>query len=287
MDINVAIQVITALNVSITVSNDINVAVEIPQSVSASFTDAEVFESDGLTSVAVLGSGDTFNIPKHDIILPDGVVEQSDEFNVDFNLAIVYDFPHHSGIDISYRTGDEQDIWDTIFSSGLLPAVGERALLDVDDFTKLLTKNSFGTLERFTNDLGLLTYDGSGGETIDYVVDNLTGLAFLRLLQTVISGGNGNASWNDQIDGALAWTQGVYSDFFLPSNNQIFSIQRNEPGTKVYNYTPFSSNTSTTPWTSTTSNASTGRAFRCNRDGEVQDSPKGDSRNAYYCRKHF
>ncbi len=249
------------------------------------FVKAKVFESDGLTLVIELDSGETFSIQKHDILLPDSTIHQSDEFNEDFQLPIAYSFPMPGGRTTSFRTGDEFDIWQTVFNNGLVAAVGERALIDPNDFEKLLTKNVFGTLERFTNDKGLLTYDGSGGETVNYAIDHCCGLAWLTLAQSDIPLGNGSLNWDGHIDGALAWTQGVYSDFFLPSLRQLETIMK--LAGKTFNYAPFSTNANTTHWTSTTTIISTLQAYRNNRDAGIFDDVKTGLRNAYYCRKHF
>jgi len=253
------------------------------------FVDVKIFESDGITLVAEKGSGETFNISKHDILLPDGTVHQSDEFNVDFNLPITYNFPQPGGSVIIRRTGDELDIWGTIFASGVIPSVGERVLFDPDDFLKILTENAFGNFDRFTNDVGTTTsYTGGEGETARYTIDHATGLAWLTQNQRDISGGIGDANWDDNIDNALVWVQGPYDDFFLPSFHQLSTIMKRGTG-QTLDYAPFSVTVNIQYWTSTTAISPTTEAFVINRLGIVNDNAKTtvSSRNALYCRKHY
>ncbi len=202
--------------------------------------------------------------------------------------AIVYNFPPPSGADLVHRTGDELDIWQTIFNNGILPNVGTRALPDPNDFTKLLTLNAFGTLEKFTNDKGLLTYDGSGGETVDYVINHNNGIAYLTLTQEFISGGNANTNWDNHIDGALAWVQGVYSDFFLPSFDQLSDIADRGSAGRAFDYPPFNTTDGTQIWMSSTAIVSNNEAYRTDRNSGIGDDLKtASNKTAYYCRKHF
>lgn len=284
--IDVAIDVLPDVDVAISTTDEVDVEIDIPQG--ASFTNAKVFKSAGIILVEELGSGESFDIPKHKILLPDGSIHQSDEFDEDFQLPIIYNFPPPSGADVIYRTGDELDIWQTVFLNGVLPSVGQRVLADPNNFTKLLTKNAFDNLEKFTNDLGGSTYDGSGGETVDYTVNHYNGIGYLIKNQRDISGGIGDANWNDNIDNALAWVQGPYSDFFLPYFDALTDIAKRGTGT-AFNYAPFSVSTNLQYWTSTTAISPTTEAYVVNRLGVVSDNGKGvtSSRNAFYCRKHF
>ena len=76
------------IRVAVTINTGIAVAVSFANTVvgvPAPFVDVKIFESDGITLVVEKGSGETFNIPTHDIFRPDGVtVIQADEFNEDF-----------------------------------------------------------------------------------------------------------------------------------------------------------------------------------------------------------
>lgn len=135
---------------------------------------------------------------------------------------------------------------------------GRAPILDPADFTKLKSIlvlgvesnfNIFGTLDRFTNDLGGTTYDGSGGETVNYVLDNYTGLGWKRTSE---------ASMNlaPALVLAEASTFGGFSDWRMANLQEyvsIFPVGNNV--SRILNYAPWSTTTESV-WCSTRSTSS-------------------------------
>lgn len=71
---------------------------------------------------------------------------------------------------------------------------GKVPVIDMSNPNNLLTTNAFGNNRRFTNDLGGLTFDGSGGETPDYFIDHFTGLGYILDITAINYGANVSAA---------------------------------------------------------------------------------------------
>jgi len=159
--------------------------------------------------------------------------------------GIAYKRPSNDGQTVSYRTSD--DGWHLVNGTYdyTPPAYPESyAQLDTADatpFITLLNNNAYGNKNRFTDINGLQVY----GDNL--VIDHLTGLMWY----TVHSSG----SWNTAIDAAASSTQASYTDWRLPSDQELTSID-NKAFTFAFNYPPMNI-TATTLWTSTTYAAST------------------------------
>ena len=96
---------------------------------------------------------------------------------------------------------------------------GIKPILDSSDETKLINNNSFGNLERATNDLGGTVFDGSDGSTVDYLVDHYTGLGWY--LNDIYIGSN---DWIGNNLMMQTFTYGGFSDWRLPTREDINQI---------------------------------------------------------------
>ena len=161
-----------------------------------------------------VGSGriaKTVQITNSDII---SVTENSTK------ILIEADIPSPSGIQYSqltlgqptsYRTGDEgwqiaNGVWDRVDPTFPIHA----ATLDLDaadPFSTLVDNNVFGNKSRFTDEAGVaavkkvLTSSG-------LVIDHFKGLMWYAVA-------SGQVAWNTAIDGAVASTQGGFSDWHV------------------------------------------------------------------------
>ena len=165
--------------------------------------------------------------------------------------------PNKSGQITSYRTGDDGDV-----------EYGRGA-----SFTGLTCNNPFNNSNRFT--------DQSGGQTYsdNIIVDWLTGLMWYKIPNAVVT-------WNNAIDGCLAYTGGTFTDWFLANINQHLTIISWDSGTIGLNYAPFSISASESYWTSTTSPSSSVNAIRIVNNTAIPGANGKTSTNKYlYCRK--
>ena len=158
---------------------------------------------------------------------------------------------------ISYRTGDDGDL--------------EKGR--ATDFLTLSSANPFGTLERFTDELGGQTY--ANQIIIDWSTYN--GTEVLGYGDSAFSGN----TWNDAIDNALATSIGSYtSGWRLPNINELWSlINMGVTGNKGLNYYPWTqltwAYTLGTFWSSTTTAyASTQAAILKNFTIEIDNKTK-------------
>lgn len=197
--------------------------------------------------------------------------------------GILYDRPELTGQLTSYRTGD--DAWNLIngvytYDGPINPLV--KAQLDdqaVDPFRTLKSNNSFGNLNRFTDDAGGQTYSNK------YVIDHLTGLGWFA----VNRGGSGVVkTFNDAIDYAQGLTLLTYSDWRLTNSNELQSIRDFETSWDI-DYAPFNGMGGNYSFmSSTTSPANT--AFMLviiSSQSEVDTSSKAATFNFLICRNHF
>ena len=196
--------------------------------------------------------------------------------------GVLYKRVNFTAMTTSYRTGD--DAYNRInnpFSvrppNPLL--VAELDYTSVTPFLTLLDNNAFGTKERFTNSLGLTaSYDGSGGELIDYVIDHLTGLGWIIKQQAFVL-------WDVAIDTPLSATYVGFTDFKLPNIEQQISIYNYAVR---LNYAPFSISTTWLLWSSTTRFDFPTNANYLDHTGRVQNADKaGFSFRFMVCRNHY
>lgn len=192
-----------------------------------------------------------------------------------------YAYPQTTGAATSYRSGDDKDIEDTIFTAAVRNANALKILPVLVNFTTLASNNSFDNTDRLTDSVGGQDYDGTSGSLVDYLIDNYTGLGYLRVFKSAVV-------WDDAVDDALAATDVTFSDWFLTNYNQLISIFNHEtaPGTFLYNYSPFSLSNSNA-WTSTTNKGSTTQALRTSDRGRWFYNVKSNSFVYLICRKHF
>jgi hypothetical protein len=168
--------------------------------------------------------------------------------------------PTRTGQTTSYRTGDDGDLEMGIDAS----------------FFQLSDLNIFGNNKRFTDELGTEIY------TNKFVLDHSTGLMWYINLTT-------GTQWNGAIDGALASTQGTFTDWVLPNINQLISICNFSIVTNsLLNYSPFNIAITTTTdriWTSTTTPSATVNAYTLYNLGQITGTGKSTSQSYIICRK--
>lgn len=168
--------------------------------------------------------------------------------------------PTRTGQTTSYRTGDDGDLEMGIGAS----------------FSTLSDLNIFGTNQRFTDELGGQTY------TNNFVLDHLTGLMWYRTPTTT-------SNWNTAIDGALASTQGGFSDWVLPNMNQLISICNFATVTNaLLNYAPFNiAVTASTDriWTSTTTPNASANVYTLQSNSTFAGTGKSTAQSYIICRK--
>jgi hypothetical protein len=168
--------------------------------------------------------------------------------------------PTRTGQITSFRTGDDGDLEMGIGAS----------------FSILSDNNIFGNNQRFTSELGNQTY------TNKFVLDHSTGLMWYIALTTA-------TQWNGAIDGALASTQGGFTDWALPNINQLVSICNFSIGTNaLLNYSPFNIAVTTSTdriWTSTTFANTTANAYTLQSNSTFAGTGKSTSQSYIICRK--
>lgn len=171
-----------------------------------------------------------------------GVITLTDSAMYD-TMPIAYNYPMPTGQTTSYATGDDAyywtNLWQPLFASTI---VGMRPQLA--SFTTLISNNSFGNTNRFTDSVGGQTYSNN------YLIDHYTGLGWYILVQSA-------ANWANSIAAAEAFST-LFSDWFVPNQNQQASIA-NFSLSDPLNFAPFNlASTSIKPlWASTTSPAKT------------------------------
>lgn len=130
--------------------------------------------------------------------------------------GIAYQRPKLTGQTTSYRTGD--DAWHLANGTyDYTPPINPVYLAELDTtalepFKTLKNNNTFGNLERFTDDLGTQIYANN------YVIDHLTGLG-------IYSVAIGVDTWDDNIDNAAASTQNSFNDWRVANFNELKSLQ--------------------------------------------------------------
>ena len=222
-------------------------------------------------------SGTTFLLPDINLTQPNGDI-QSNPSVIDLSCTLIEDLttqdlnddltptqinqiqrqqPLRSNQTTSYRTGDDGDLEMGIGAS----------------FSTLSDNNIFGNTNRFTSELGNQTY------TNNFVLDHLTGLMWYKVPNAV-------DTWNNAIDGCLAYAGGTFTDWFLPNINQHMTIISWGVGAIGLNYAPFSISTAEFYWTSTTQPSGTTNAIRLNNISSLPVAQIKTNTSKYlYCRK--
>lgn len=180
-----------------------------------------------------------------------------------------YNYPMPDGNDTVYRLGDSASIEASIFAP-VRVANSLKVQNSLVDFLTLGNTNSFGNTNRLTDINGLQVYaDG-------LIIDNYTGLMYYK---TYLVADN----WNNQIDSALASTQGGYTDWFVSNRNQSESLIKDN----LLNYAPFLTSFNY-HYCSTTRGASTTTATRIANSNAIPTwTLKTNSYTSIMCRKHF
>ena len=165
--------------------------------------------------------------------------------------------PSKTGQTTSYRTGDDGDL-----------EMGKNAF-----FSTLSDNNIFNNTSRFTDENGGFAFVNN------FVLDHLTGLMWHRIPNAV-------DTWNNAIDGCLAYTGGGFTDWFLPNINQQMTIISWESTAIGLNYAPFSISLAEFYWTSTTLPSGTTNAIRINNISSLPVAQIKTNTSKYlYCRK--
>lgn len=185
----------------------------------------------------------------------------------------------------SYRTGDEgwqiaNGVWDR--TDPTYPI--HKAKLDLDAANPYITlenNNAFGNTSRFTDEAGVAAVTGSNTSS-GLVIDNLTGYMWYGIKSSTMD-------WEDAIDGAVASTQGGYSDWYIPPKNiydELMSIGVYSTELPGFNNTDINKN-----WTASTIASVTTQAYVYYSSGsEIYGYKLTKTNNTYYyvmVRKHY
>jgi len=158
---------------------------------------------------------------------------------------------------------------------------GDTELGRLVNFFTLDCNNGFGNTNRFTNDAGGQTKDGSGGETIDYILDNATPYGWF------VNVPGANLTWATAFVTAAASVAGGFSNWRMPNLPEFRTIQNLEVGNGGINYSPVDISR-TLIWTSTTAPASTTRAYAYDRNSNMFPlRTKTTGTNLLLVRNHF
>lgn len=230
----------------------------------------------GYTSPIVQGLDKTIS----DVIITryDGIDMAAQPYRttlVSTQLARTYAFPVPSQTIQEFRTGDAGWVRNNVFNT---LARGYIIPLAAGSFTTLAENNVFGNTNRFTDHLGGQTYAAS------YAIDHYTGIGWYLTVP-------GQASWNSQIDAALAFSLVVgantYDDWYC-GWMEAFRTIINSALTNGISYTPFNTIAQTAFRTSSTLPTLTTSAYgmQTNPTG-INNPTKSGNDPVLYCRKHF
>lgn len=162
-----------------------------------------------------------------------------------------------TGQTTSYRTGDDGDL-----EAGRATS-----------FTVLSGNNPFGNTNRFTDELGGITY--ANNIVIDW--STYDGTNVLGLSRAVVATGK---NWNQSIDECLAFSVGTFtSGWRLPNIKEIFNFLNyaNAPES-LLNYSPLNiSSSGRVYWTSNTNTSSSASAYFFSNVGMTGQTAKTTS----------
>lgn len=182
-----------------------------------------------------------------------------------------YTQPTGSEGDTPYRTGDDADIENTVFSI-IRSDNALRAQNALADFYTLVNKNTFDTFDRFTDLDGLQVFGD------DYVICNYTGAGWKK---TIL----GTGIWTAAIDDSLSLSLNGFDDYFLPNDEQYSSISDRK---RVAIGNSIILNTTASMWlSSTASEGDTTRALKAEIRNGVIRNLKTASLTYGACRVHF
>ena len=191
-----------------------------------------------------------------------------------------YNYPQTTAQTVVYRTGDDADIEATIFAP-IRVANSLKVQNSLTDFTTLGNTNSFGNTDRFTDSEGLQDYGATGSALTDYKIDHYTGLGWS--IKSPLSG-----TWQNSIDNSLSLVENGFSDYFLPSFNQLNSILDYSLSVRLLQ-TVTGSIINAHQWTSSNVIAQAGtRAWALIYQGSSWQNHTYATLDRYFsCRKHF
>jgi len=185
----------------------------------------------------------------------------------------------------SYRTGDEgwqiaNGVWNRTDPS--YPT--HKSKLDLsaaNPYITLENNNAFGNKSRFTDEAGVAAVTGSNTSS-GLVIDHLTGYMWYGIKSST-------TDWDGAIDGALASTQGGYSDWHIPPKNiydELMSIGVYSTELPGFNNTDINRN-----WTASTISTITTNAYIYYSSGsEIYGYRLVKTNSTYYyvmVRKHY
>jgi hypothetical protein len=192
-----------------------------------------------------------------------------------------------SGQTVSTSNYDEahnlaNDVYD--FPPPTLPLYTAQLDYDaVNPFLTLKNNNAFGTTDRFTNTVGGLVFDGTGGSVVDYIIDHLTGLGWYRVVQSA-------ANWATSLSTANGATLGGFGGWRIPSFGEWNSMMNHAPyASSIWNQFPLNFTTAYSFWScsyvgrlsTTFGNTVTGS------NGGWAANNMVNSVNNLYCRTHY
>jgi hypothetical protein len=214
------------------------------------------YQNSDASFTQVIAPGATYIAPDISFTDSDGTVSNVPA-NTDIvatpcaTLPIIYQRPIPTSVYTSYLTAD--DGWQ--YQNGTYTyenKVGNLASIDysaVGNIGRVLSaNNSFGNLNRFTDEFGTQTF-ASG-----YAIDHLTGLGWKIAIHGV------GINWANSISGAAALTFATFSDWRVPNYQEQDSLFIYNTANTM-NYSPFNINTSQRLWSSTTQPQNTANAI--------------------------
>jgi hypothetical protein len=267
------------LSLTLQVNNQYSVCAD----ASIDLTRGTVVNSDGSYN-NVVGMGNTLELADISVTDSDGSVStlpaMTDVICTAgvFPSGIAYQRPQITGATTSYRTGD--DAWHLANGTyDYTPPTNPIYLAELDTtalepFKTLKNQNTFGNLERFTDDLGTQIYANN------YVIDHLTGLGYYNSSPLT-------DIWDNCIDNANASTLLGFSDWRMTNINEVLSFLEFEGGN--YNQLPYNY-TGNVIWTSTARYdvfASTYKQLVYPPYGILNPGLITQNRDLRICRNHF
>lgn len=213
-----------------------------------------------------------------------------------------------SGQSSSSATGDDYDIWNTIYKAHIESLAGKILKTPMlRNFFTLIEKNVFGNYARFTSASGRYFSDPylssslkePGGAVVstsddadavskfgEYIIDHWSGIAYLRTDQTA-------AVWDTAISNANGLSASNYDDWHMCSRIEVEIIRNTKNAVSSTNnqplgYFPFFKTAATNYFTSSTDyNANTFAYILNNTQGAISINAKSGSLAYLVARKHF
>jgi len=200
------------------------------------------------------------------------------------------EYPQPTGQQTSFRTLDDADVEATFFTTIIRDAQTAKARQTLVSKTPgtLNNNNEFGNTKRWVNQAGNTpTVFG------EILLDTYTRLMWF--FPATVTGGAA-VDWNTAIDNAAASTEGGFSDWFCPTDNQIMSWMgtKNEVGddripAEFITVSGYVANTGQALWSSTTQIDDTLRAmlmFIRRNQSPILQNLKTVNSNRVFCRTY-